>query len=156
MQPLLSHNHLRQPSTDMDIRESFSRLKKKLKHPGTGRRSDRARADPGRETVDPASSLSRQLPHVVEGDDYHQEDRTYMERQRIRTTGAPPPPDVLQPAPARGNVHKEGGGEGPGVGRGEAGQKYLHPHSDIGVVMESGPGREGGGADGEKDRKSVV
>ena len=35
---LLSHHHLRRPSIAMSLRDSFSRLKKKLKHPLTGRK----------------------------------------------------------------------------------------------------------------------
>ena len=61
----------------MDIRDSFSRLKKKLKDRGTPgkRKQDRigvVRVDSG-EGVDPADSLSRPVPHVAVGGGHYKE-----------------------------------------------------------------------------------
>jgi len=138
----------------MDIRESFSRLKKKLKYPGSKHKLDRTGADSGGETADPANPLPRPVSHVVAGDNHHQEDGVDAARRHIHSTGAPPPPDVLQPLSACGNVNNRGGGEGPGVDGGEAGQRSLQPHSDIGVVMGSGPGQGGNRTDGEKGEQA--
>jgi hypothetical protein len=53
----------------MDMRESFSRLEKKLKHPLTKskRKLDRTKAEASRERVHPIDSLPRPGPHDREG-----------------------------------------------------------------------------------------
>jgi hypothetical protein len=55
--------------TDMDVREPFSRLKKKIKHRLTGskHKSDRTEADAGGERADASGLLSRLESHVVTG-----------------------------------------------------------------------------------------
>jgi hypothetical protein len=59
----------------MDMRESLSRLKKKLKHPLTRseRKPDRPGADAGGERVDAAGSLPQPEPHVVADSGHDQE-----------------------------------------------------------------------------------
>jgi hypothetical protein len=51
----------------MDIREPFSRLKKKIKHriAGSKHKSDRTEVDAGGERADATGSLPRPEPHVV-------------------------------------------------------------------------------------------
>ena len=53
----------------MDVREPFSRLKKKIKHRLTGskHKSDRTEADAGEERADATGSLPRPESHVVTG-----------------------------------------------------------------------------------------
>jgi hypothetical protein len=53
----------------MDVREPFSRLKKKIKHRLTRKKpkSDRTEADTGGERSDASGSLSRPESHVVTG-----------------------------------------------------------------------------------------
>jgi hypothetical protein len=55
--------------TDMDVREQFSRLKKKIKHRLTGKnpKSDRTEADAGGERADASGSLPRLESHIVTG-----------------------------------------------------------------------------------------
>ena len=57
-------NHLHRPNTDMDLRDSLSRLKKQLKHPLTGRKRkpDQTRVDATREGVHQAGSFLRPGP----------------------------------------------------------------------------------------------
>ena len=49
----------------MDVRGSFSRLKKKFKRPGSKRNPDRTAAVSGGEKRDSAGSRSQSVPHVV-------------------------------------------------------------------------------------------
>ena len=58
-----------------DVRQSFSRLKKGVKHRLTGRKrkADAAQAGGLGERVDPSGSLSQPEPHVVTGSDREQE-----------------------------------------------------------------------------------
>ena len=60
-----SDNHLHRPKIDMDMRDSFSRLKKKLKRPLTGgrRKPERAGADVVGGGIDEAGPLQRSEPH---------------------------------------------------------------------------------------------
>jgi hypothetical protein len=59
----------------MDMRESFSRLKKKLKHPLTKskHKPDRTGADASGERVDASGSLPQLEPHVAAGGGRDQE-----------------------------------------------------------------------------------
>ena len=58
-----------------DIRESFSKLKKGVKHRLTGRKykADKTQAGGLEERADPSGSLPRPEPHVVTGSDREQE-----------------------------------------------------------------------------------
>ena len=60
-----SDNHLPRPTIDMDLQDSFSRLKKKLKHPPTGgrRKLERMGADVVGEGADREGSLPRSELH---------------------------------------------------------------------------------------------
>ena len=63
---LLSHHHLHR-NTDMEFRDSFSRLKKKVKHRLTGNKPKLSETgtDVGGERVDSTSSRPRSEPHFV-------------------------------------------------------------------------------------------
>ena len=60
-----SHNHLRRSNTDMESRNPFSRLKKKVKHRLSGGKDkpERTEADAAGERADQAGSLLRSEPH---------------------------------------------------------------------------------------------
>ena len=59
-----------------NMRESFSKIKKDIKHRITGknRKTDKARTDRGGGRADVPGSLSRPMPHIVTGSDREQEE----------------------------------------------------------------------------------
>ena len=142
-----SHTHLRQSDTDMGIRDSFSRLKKKFKHPLTGkkRKSDKTGADAGGERVDSASSLSRLEPPVVAGGSHAREDNGANAGER-QVGSTDQPPESVQ---TRGSEGDQEGGDVDFDRRGVS-QMDPHPHSDVEVGVGSGPSGKGDGLDGEK------
>ena len=144
---LQSHTHLRRSDTDMGIRDSFSRLKKKLKHPLTGikRKSDKTGADSGGERVDSASSLSQLEPSVVTGGSHAKEGRGANANER-QVGSTDQPPESVQTRGSEGD--QEGGGVD--LDRREASQAHPHSHFDVEVGVGSGPSRKGDGVDGEK------
>ena len=136
----------------MGIRDSFSRLKKKLKHPLTGkkRKSDKTGADAGGEWVDSASSLSRLEPPVVAGGSHAREDNgANADERQVSSTDQTPQPDEPESVPARGSKGDQEGGD-VDFDRRELSQVHPHPHSDVEVEVGSGPNGEGDGVDGEK------
>ena len=133
----------------MDIRESFSRLKKKFKFHGSKGKPDRAGADPGGEGVGPAGSLLRSVPHVVASGGHNQEDRASADRQQTRSTDSPLPPNLTEPVPSHGSNDDPQGSEGGVVGGGLS-QNHFHPHPDTNLVAGSGPSRKWNEVDGEK------
>ena len=62
----LSHNHLRRSNTDMDLRDSFSRLKEKAKHrlSWSKHKTERTGADAAGERADQTGSLLRSESHT--------------------------------------------------------------------------------------------
>jgi len=95
---LLSYNRLCQPDTEMDIRESFSKLKKRFKHQGSKGTPDKTGVDSGAESVDPGGSLSRPVPHVVTCGSHNQGDggantdrRRVLEFMSVRGSDYPSP-----------------------------------------------------------------
>ena len=149
---LESHTHLRRSDTNMGLRDSFSKLKKKLKHPLTGkkRKSDKTGADAGGERVDSASSLSRLEPPVVAGGSHAREDNgAKTDEQQVGSTDQPPQLDESVSVPARGSEGDQEGGD-VNFDRTEASQVHPHPHSEVEVGAGSGPSGEGDGIHGEK------
>jgi len=135
-------NHRRRSNPKMDIREPFSRLKKKFMGQGSKRKPHRTGADSGAENVDPAGSLSRPVHHIVAGGSHNRGDnRTNADGWRVRSADRTPIPGVPVP---RSNNDQEW------IDEGEANQRYLHPHLYTRVAVGSGPGPEKKGADGEK------
>lgn len=129
----------------MSLRDSYSRLKKKLKHPltTTRRNPGTAGTDSG-EGLDLTSSLPQSGSHIVAGSGHDEE----ADGRRVYSTDRPPQSDQPGPVPARGSENDQGGGEVEVDGRG-VGQKGSHSHSDVEVAVEGGPGREGIDANGE-------
>ena len=139
----------------MDMRDSFSKLKKKLKHPLTGRKNKPSGTgvDTGEERLDPAGSLPRSGPHVVAGGGPNRdEDGAKADRWQVRPTDLLsqfPQPDQSEPVPARGSENYQEGGE-EGVGGGGVSQDHSHPQPGAEVVVGGGPSRGGNDTDGEK------
>ena len=131
----------------MDIRNSFSRLKKKFKHPRRKGNPDRIEVDSSGETDDPAGSLSRPVSHVVAGEGHNQEDnRIDVDRRQSCSTDKPPPPDMSEQVPAPGGGDDQEGERG-SVDGWEASRESSRPHSDVEVATGSGLGQDGAGGE---------
>ena len=70
-----------------------------------------------------------------------------MDRQQIRSTDSPLPPNVSEPVPAHGSDDGKQAAEG-GVG-GEPNQNHFHPHPVFELAAGSGPGQKGNDTDEE-------
>ena len=123
----------------MDMREPFSKLKKKIKHRLTGskHKPGGTQTDAGGKRVDATGSLPRPEPHVVVGGGHDQEGSgANVVGGHVFSTNQPPQPDEPVPVPARGSEDQEEGDAS--VDEGKDSQGYL---------AGSGLRREGGGAD---------
>ena len=128
----------------MDIRDSFSRLKKKLKHPLTGNRRGTGRTGVGAgDRVDPTDSLPLPKPNVADRD--REGHGANKGGQQVRLTDRPPQPDELEPEPTNGNGNGQTEREGKGVC-----QKNSHPNPNVEVAVGNGRGGEGGDDSEEK------
>jgi len=130
----------------MDIRESLSRLKKRVKHLGSKRKPDRSGADTDGEIVDPANPLPRPEYHGAAGDGGW--DGVHVGRLQARSTDRPPQPDEPELVTAGESENGQGGGEAGANGR-EVSRGDSHPYQHVRVVVGSGPSREGDDANGE-------
>jgi len=128
----------------MDLRGSFSRLKKKIKHPESKRKPDRTGVDSDGERLDPAGSLSQPVPVIVGAGHGQGEKGANVDGRQVRSAVQLPQQDESRLIPAGGNETERGGGEASVDGR------YSHPRPEVEVAVGSGPGWEGGGASGEK------
>lgn len=132
----------------MDVRGSFSKLKKKFKRSGSKRDTDRKGVGSDGEKIDPASSLSPPVSHVVAAGGHNRgEGGAGLGERQTRPTDRPPPTDVSESVSARGRGSGKGKVEGGVGGEDVSQQRYLGPDLDSEVAMGSGPVREG---DGEK------
>ena len=114
----------------MEFRDSFSKLKKKVKHRLTGNKSkpNKTEADVGEESVDSAGSRPGSGPHVVAGGG-----------QDLSTIRLPQPGEPGF-TPARGSVNDQA--RGAGVDGREVEQTRSHLHSvDVEVAEGSGPAK---------------
>jgi len=136
----------------MDVRGSFSRLKKKVKHLGSKRKPDRTRPDINGESVDPVDPPSRPESHIVagggEGDVADTGADADASGRQTHSTGQPPQPDEPEPMPASGSGNDQGVRETV-AGGGEVSQGDSHLSSNVEVAVGSGPGRGGVDADEE-------
>ena len=135
----------------MEFRDSFSRLKKKVKNRLTGRKPkpNETRADVG-ERVDSTGSHPESEPHVVAGGSHDQGRKgPDAEGDQTRLTIRPPQPDELSPIPARGGVNDQER-RGAHADGGEVEQAYSHLLSDVEVVERGGPAKGNDTIDGEK------
>ena len=134
----------------------FSRLKKKIKHPLTGRKRKPGRtgADASGESVRSEGSLPRPEPRVVAGGSHDQDSSgANADGRQARPTDRPPPPGEPESVPVRGSENDQQGGEGD-VGEGEGVQSRLHPQQDSEATVESGVSQEGNEA-GEAEVEGV-
>jgi len=123
-----------------DIRDSFSGMKKKLKHRLTGRKRkpDGTAANPDGET----RLLPQPEHHVAEGESHGRgEDGADVAGERVFLMDRP----QLELVPVRGDNGQ--GGEVLDVDGGEASQMYSRPHPDVEVTVRSGRSREPEGVD---------
>ena len=136
----------------MGFRDSFSRLKKKVKHRLTGRKpkSNETRANVGGERVDSTGSRPEPEPRVVAGGSHDQGGKgPDAEGGQTLLTIRPPQPDELGPIPARGGMNDQER-RGADVDGGEVEQAYSHLRSDVEVVERGGPAKGNDTIDGEK------
>ena len=127
----------------MDVREPFSRLKKKIKHRLTGNKhkQSKARADVSGERVDATGSLPRSVPHVLVGGGHDQEgDGANAVGEQDFSTNRPPQPDEPESVPGGESEHDQEGEETDVDGR-EDSRMYS---------VGSGSGQGGNDVDGGK------
>ena len=144
----LSHIHPHRSNTDMGIRDSFSRSKKKVKHLLTGRKhkSGGTGTETGEESVGSVGSLPQSVPDIVAGSSRNLADNRASGGGRAGSADQFPQQDEPELAPAGGSETGQGGGE-VDVDRGEVGQRHSHLDPDVEAVVGSGSGREGSNTD---------
>jgi len=140
---LLSHHHLLRSNTDMEFRDSFSKLKKKVKNRLTGRSAPKPNetgADVGGDRVDSTGSRSGSEPHLAAGVDHDQgEKEANADGSQDFLTIRPPQPDEPSSVPARRSANNQEG-RGVDIDGGEVEVSRPHPHSaDAEVEEGSGP-----------------
>jgi len=152
---LLSHNHLRSPNRsprpnthDMDIRNQFSRLKKKVKRLGNKQKPGRPGGDTDGESVGPGNLLPQPEPHVVANDG--EGSGADEGGHQAGPTDQPPQLDEPELLLANGGENDQGAGEADIDGR-KAGSMHLHLPSDAEVWAGSGPCQGGDEDDAEED-----
>jgi len=134
------------PTPDMDTRNSFSRLKKKVKRLGSKLKPGRTGADIDEENTNPTNPPPQPGLHVVADDEDGSE--TDADGQQAGSTDQPPQPDEPEPVPANGDENDQGGGEADVDGR-KVGPMDLRSHPDVEVGAGSQPGQEGNGGEVE-------
>jgi len=136
----------------MGFRDSFSKLKKKVKHRLTGRKPkpNETGADVGGERVDSTGSRPQSEPHVVAGgsNDQGGEEPDARGGQTLLTIQLPQP-DEPGSTPGRGIVNDQER-RGADVDGGEVEQAYSHLRSDVEVAEGDGPTEEKDTIDEEK------
>ena len=90
-------------------------------------------------------SVLRPVPHIVAGGSHDLEDDGGSAGGRAGSADQFPQQTEPELAPAHGGETGQGGEAD--IDRGEAGQRHLHPDSDVEATMGSGPGREGNDTD---------
>jgi len=133
----------------MDIRDSFSRLKRRVKHIGGKRKPDRIGSDIDGESVSATNPLPRPEPHVVAG--CGEEDGADTTGWQACSTGQPPQSDEPELVPASGNENDRGGDAG--VDGEKVSPGYSHPRPDVEVRAGGGPDLGGNEAEGEGYRE---
>jgi len=131
----------------MDIRHSFSKLKKTVKHRLTGnkRKPDKTEADADGESVDPANSLPGPAPHVLAGDG--EGSGADPDGQQVCSADQLTQPDEPEPVPVGESENNQGGVDVEGM---EVSRRYSHLHSNVEVAVGSGPGQGGDDSDEEE------
>jgi len=131
----------------MDIGDSFSRLKKRVKHMGRKQKLGRAEADVDGESVGSDNRLPQPEPHVVANDG--EGNGADEDGQQGGPMDQPPQPDEPKLSLANGGENDQGAGEADVDGR-KVSPMYSHPHSDVEVGVGNGPRQGRNGDDGEE------
>jgi len=121
-----------------DIRETFSRLKGKLKHPlrRSIRRPDRTGTDARGERAGSPASLPQPEPHVVAGGGHDQGgDGANTDGLQVFSADGLPQPDEPEPVPGRDRERRERDTDGREFSQGDS-----HPHPDVETAVGSGRG----------------
>ena len=135
---------------------SFSKLKKKLKHrfAKSKRESGGTGAGAHGYSVDQVGPPPRAEPPVVAGGSHDRDGNgANADEQRVRSTDRPQQPDEPESVPARGSENDEERGEANIDGRVVS---YSHPPMDVEVTMESGDSRDGNDPDGKKVERGYL
>jgi len=132
----------------MGIRDSFTRLKKKLKNLGRKRKPGRTEGEVHGDSVDPANPLPRPEPQIEAGNE--EWNGASAHGQQASSTDQAPQQNEPEPVPANGSENDQGGGV---AGIDGVYQTHSHPHPGFKVAVESGPSREGNDAKGERVEK---
>ena len=123
-----------------DIRDSFSRLKKNIKHRlrGKKQKTDRTGVNAAGETVNSSGSLLRPESRIAASGDDGEGSRISTDKRQVRPGGRSPQPE---PMPAGRSDHDQQRME-TDVDEKEAGQKHPGLDPDVEVATGSGPSRE--------------
>ena len=124
----------------MGVRDSVSRLTKKVRRLGSKHKPGRAGADSDGGSVDPVDPLLRPEPQVVAGDGGG--NISEAGGRQAYSTDQPLQPNEPELVPAGRSEDGQGEREA-GIDEGGVGQRHSHIHSDVEVGVGSGPGREG-------------
>jgi len=131
----------------MDIRNPFSRLKKKVKRLGNKQKPGRPGGVADGESAGPDNLFPQPEPHVVaNGGEGNGADEG---GQQAGPTDQPLQPDEPELLPADGGENERGAGEAYTDGR-KVSPVYSHPHLDVGIEVGSKPRRGGSGDDREE------
>ena len=137
----------------MDLGDSFSKLKKKVKHRLAGKKRKPGGNEAGAdwEIARPAGSFPRPEHHIVTGDG--EGGGAKADGRQAHSTGPSLQPDEPESVSAGGSENDQGEG-GSDVEGNEVSQSYPHLHLDVRVSMGSGPGRGDYVGGGERDGKT--
>ena len=136
------------PTPNMDTRNPFSRLKKKVKRLGNKQKQGRTGADFDRESVGPDNPLPQSEPHIVVDD--RERNGTNKGVQQASTMDQPPQLYESEVFPADGGESDQGVGEADVGGR-KVSPMYLHLHSDVEARVGSRPCQGWNGGAGEEN-----
>jgi len=140
------------PTLDMDVQNSLSRFKKKVKRLGSKQKLGRTGANIDGESANPTNPPPRPGHDAVL--DSGGGNTAEVGGQQASSTDHPPQPDDPELVPANRGENNQGGGGADTNGR-KISLMYLPPHSDIEPEVGAGsePCRDGNRADGEEDEQ---
>jgi len=127
----------------MGVRDSFSRLKEKLKSNSRGgkQKPDGPGSGTDGEGVDPAGSLPLPAPYAAAGG-------SNVDGRRVCSTDRLPQPGEPELVPS------DQEGEEADIDEGEVSQQHSNLRQDVEAAVGSGPGREGSGTGGGEVKRS--
>jgi len=145
---IYDHGTIHADSTsNMDIRDRFSRLKKRVERLGSKQKLGSAGADVDGESVSSDNPLPQPEPHVVVDD--REGNKTDEGGQQAGTSDQPPQPDEPELLLANKGENDQRVGKAC-INERKVSPMDSHPHSDIEVGEGSGPHLGRNGDDGEE------